>query len=105
MSMTQKEYDGWCFAVKNTNKAIDELWEQRRKNYKWMADHLREFFSDLGHVVNIKMSDDASVFKIRMLGKVNLDAKAFSTLPFTFQVEVEDESKDLIFYLYPDVSD
>ena len=103
MSMTQKEYAKWCDAVSNTNRAMHELWENRRENYSWMTSHLREFFESLGEVMNIKMSDDATVFKIRMIGKVNLDAEAFATLPFTFQVEVESESKDLIFYLYPDV--
>ena len=102
MSMTTSEYEKWCEAVSSTNKAMKELWDCRKKNYKWMGDHLREFFEDLGHVVNVNISSDASVIKVRMMGRVNLDAETFKSLPFTFEVQV-DEDCDLVFYLYPDV--
>ena len=102
MSMTSQEYRQWCEAVTSTNKAMRELWDCREKNYKWMGDHLRKFFEDLGEVVNVNISSDASVIKVRMLGEVNLDADAFNSLPFNFKVTIS-EDMDLTFYLYPDV--
>ena len=102
MSMTSQEYSDWCDAVSNTNKAIEELWDQRKQNYKWMGNHLREFFGDLGDVMSVKTSEDGSVFRVRMNGRVKLEPDKFASLPFTFDVQV-NEANDLVFYLYPDV--
>ena len=100
-SMTSDEYLDWCHAVSNTNKAMSELIEHRIKNYKWMKQHLTEFFEDLGSVFSVTTCNDGSVWRIRMNGKVNLDAEAFNSLPFNFEVQLEEN--DLTFFLYPDV--
>ena len=100
--MTSDEYVNWCEAVSNTNHAMDELWTERETNYKWMANNLREFFNDLGKVISVKASNDGSVFRVRTYGRIKLDADAFKTLPFTFEVEISEDN-DLMFYLYPDV--
>ena len=102
MSMTREEYLDWCNAVSNTNKAMSELWDQRQQNYRWMAEHLRNFFEELGDVMTVKPSYDGSVFRIRMNGRVKLDAEAFTSLPFTFEVQI-NEDNDLIFILYHNV--
>ena len=102
MSMTSQEYLDWCSAVSNTNKAIEELWTQRKHNYKWMGDHLRSFFNELGDVMSVKTSEDGSVFRVRMNGRVKLEPEKFASLPFTFDVQV-NEANDIVFFLYPDV--
>ena len=102
MSMTSQEYMDWCNAVSNTNQAIEELWDLRRENYHWMGEHLREFFNELGDVMSVKTSEDGSVFRVRMNGRVKLEPDKFASLPFTFDVQISEEN-DLVFYLYPDV--
>lgn len=105
MSITSQEYEDWCDRVSHTNKLMDELWDSRRKNYKWMADNLREFFGEMGKVISVKASNDGSIFRIRMAGTVDLDSFAFCSLPFPFKVAVDDETMDLMFYLYPGVGE
>lgn len=100
--MTSNQYADWCEAVSNTNLAMRELWDQRKSNYRWMREHLNEFFSNIGVVEKIDISGDASVISITMNGTVDLDADAFATLPFKFEVQVSD-TNDVVFWLYPDV--
>ena len=102
MSMTSLDYKNWCNAVSNTNLAMRELWDTRKENYSWMREHLKEFFSSIGQVNKIDISGDASVISIQMNGAVDMNAEAFSTLPFNFEVKVSD-SNDITFWLYPDV--
>ena len=102
MSMTNQEYLDWCNGVSNTNKAQAELDEIQENNRKWMGKHLREFFEDLGEVLSIRMSADVSVIKVRMNKDCKLDADAFASLPFQFNVEVNEDC-DLTFILIPDV--
>lgn len=102
MSMTKQEYLDWCNAVSNSNKAMAELESIQEENRKWMGKHLREFFEDLGDVLSVKMSADVSVIKVRMNKDCKLDREAFASLPFTFNVEVNEDC-DLTFILIPDV--
>lgn len=99
--MTSQDYICWCDAVSNTNKATFELMEHRKKNYRWFAKKLREFFSQIGVVDDIHFETDASCVDVRLRGSVTLDVELLSSLPFTFTVD--DEEGDILFRLYPDV--
>lgn len=102
MSITSEEYKNWCNAVSNCNKAVVEIMEHRKENYKWMEEHLREFFEQLGEVVNIHFESDAHEITIRMCDEVKLDSELLNSLPFTFTIH--ENLQDLIFVLKPDIS-
>ena len=101
MSITTEQYNMWCDAVSNTNRAALEIRENRSKNYEWMGKNLRSFFEQFGEVINVHIEVDASEITVRMSGEINLDTKLISTLPFTFTVY--ENLGDIIFSLKPDV--
>lgn len=101
MSITSEQYQKWCDAVSNTNRAALEIKEHRARNYEWMGKELRLFFEQFGEVVTVHLERDASEITVRMGGDVNLDAKLLSTLPFSFTIT--ESLGDIVFSLKPDV--
>lgn len=99
--ITTEQYQMWCDAVSNTNRAALEIKENRSKNYEWMGKLLRSFFEQFGEVVNVHIERDASEITVRMSGDVNLDAKLIATLPFTFTIK--ENLGDIMFHLNPDI--
>ena len=103
MSITSEEYFNWCDAVSNTNRAVVELMQHRKKNYRWMEKHLREFFEQLGTVITIHFESDAHEITIRMEGdEVQLDSELLNSLPFTFTIH--ENLQDIVFALKPQIS-
>ena len=102
MSITSEQYIHWCNAVTNCNQAVVEIIDHRRSNYEWMEKLLREFFNQMGEVVNIHFKSDAREISVRMADEVTLDSDLLNSLPFNFKI-IEDIG-DIVFVLTPQIS-